>query len=566
MYRLLIVDDEPIIADGLFDEFQFYNQIELDVYKAYSGRAALELLNRTRIDIVITDIRMPGIDGIELLEKIRSHWPQCKVIFLTGHREFDYAYKALQHKGVEYILKTEGYGKVIKAVENAIVEIEESMKAVDLINKANEQLNTTNTLLQNDYLMSLLRGKEAEIKLIRPELKRLGINLLVDAPFLMLIGRVDHLPENLPYSEKTKNFYTINLIADQFLYPLVNCVHVTDENFNLIWLIQPKQFQAGDELQGTAMTELWESTVLFVKETLETIQKSCKDTLGRTISFAINTVPTEWSGIAESFTALKHLIDYRIGRGEEMLLTDKNIERQEAIPCIFNEYQKPRFKTNKLEKLELHLERGEKEDFTLLLDDISESFTSVISKHYSPALEIYYSIAMMLMSYINRWNLVEKISFRIGLYKLLRADEHTSWPEAADYLKQLTVVIFEIQKGEQEKRAVNTINRICEYIDGHLYEELSLVKLADLVYFNPSYLSRLFKQLTGANLSEYIQEARIKKAKQLLAKHDMRVNDIAVAVGYGSATNFTRFFKKVTSMTPQEYRESLSTGKGENQK
>src|SRR5450756_1174096 len=102
MFRVLVVDDEAMIADGLHDELMLNAELDLDVYKAYSGRSALELLAMHRFDIVVTDIRMPGMDGMALLEKIRASWPECRVIFLTGHREFDYAYKAIQYKGLQY--------------------------------------------------------------------------------------------------------------------------------------------------------------------------------------------------------------------------------------------------------------------------------------------------------------------------------------------------------------------------------------------------------------------------------------------------------------------------------
>src|SRR5690606_14704865 len=107
MYRLLIVDDEEIIVNGLYEIFRNIKDLDLDVYKAYSGEEAIEWLNRTRVDIVLTDIRMPGIDGLELLEIIHRSWPQCRVIFLTGYDEFEYVYKAIQHKAVNYILKIE---------------------------------------------------------------------------------------------------------------------------------------------------------------------------------------------------------------------------------------------------------------------------------------------------------------------------------------------------------------------------------------------------------------------------------------------------------------------------
>jgi two-component system, response regulator YesN len=107
MYRLLIADDEEIIVNGLYDIFSNLENLELDVYKAYSGEEAIQWLGRTRIDIALTDINMPEIDGLQLLDEIKKRWSWCRVIFLTGHSEFNYAYKAIQYSNVRYLLKTE---------------------------------------------------------------------------------------------------------------------------------------------------------------------------------------------------------------------------------------------------------------------------------------------------------------------------------------------------------------------------------------------------------------------------------------------------------------------------
>jgi two-component system, response regulator YesN len=563
MYRLLIVDDEPWIADGLFDEFRNISAMELDVYKAYSGRAALELLAKTRMDVVVTDIRMPGIDGIQLLKKIHFNWPECKVIFLTGYREFDYAYSALQHKGVRYILKTEGFDSVIRAVESAVKEIEDSLKTQNLIEEANRQINTASLLLQKEYLTSLLHNEEILRKSDQSLLDRLGMDLKADSHILMLMGRIDHLPKKISYTEKTKLFYTLQLITGQYLSPRVHYVQLTDEYQDLLWLIQPAELFQPVEA-GTGLPEdRWGPIVLFVKGTLEMIQNVCRETLQLSVSFALDTETAQWKDIAEKYQSLRLLMNYRIGSGNEMLLTEKNLEWDESAVVIRDKNLLVSLKPNMLEALEIALERGEREELGKLLENITAGMEKIASMHYTPAMEIYYSLSLLLMSHINRWKLNEKVPFKIGLHKLLRADEHESWEEAVGYLKQLSDIIFDIQAGEQEKRADNTIVLIKEYINNHLQEDLSLVKLSDLVYFNPNYLSHLFKQQAGINLSEYIQETRIKKAKFLLARPEMKVNDIASAVGYGSATNFIRFFKKITGMTPLEYRESINIYKSE---
>ena len=123
MYRLLIVDDEIDNVYWLEEMFQYDLKEELEVHTAVSGKEALELLNRIRFDVVLTDIKMPGMTGMELYDRIRENWPACKVIFLTAYPQFEDIYRVSQDKDVKYILKSEEE-KVIKAtVEEAFEEI-----------------------------------------------------------------------------------------------------------------------------------------------------------------------------------------------------------------------------------------------------------------------------------------------------------------------------------------------------------------------------------------------------------------------------------------------------------
>lgn len=115
-----------------------------------------------------------------------------------------------------------------------------------------------------------------------------------------------------------------------------------------------------------------------------------------------------------------------------------------------------------------------------------------------------------------------------------------------------------MQTVETEKRSMASIQKVQDYVLNNLGENLSLNSLADMVYFNPKYLSRLFKQATGSNLSDYIYDKKLARAKELLRQSHIKVHEIAKAVGYSSGPYFTKFFKKGASMTPQEYRDSIN--------
>jgi len=119
----------------------------------------------------------------------------------------------------------------------------------------------------------------------------------------------------------------------------------------------------------------------------------------------------------------------------------------------------------------------------------------------------------------------------------------------------MAVLLFKYRLVDREEQTNSIVMKLQEYICGNLNDDLSLTRLGEYVHLNPSYLSRLYKQITGTGLSDFISEQRLQKAKTLLCMGDMKIHDIAFELGYNSGIAFTRFFKKMTGMTPQEFRD-----------
>lgn len=553
MYRLLIVDDEVIITDGLCEVLSNLNDVELDVYKAYSGQEALNLLNRTRIDIILTDICMPGMDGIQLLKIIQNKWPKCKVIFLTGHSEFEYVYTAIQCEGVSYLLKTEGYQKIIDSVIREVKNIEENLEEAALIKQAREQLGTTKSLLQTIYLRSILNDEISMPEINQRQFDELSIPLYIKEPIAMLIGRIDDIPKGVPNSVKSDWFLSIQFIAEQYLSSKTQYAYFNNENSTLVWFFQPSRSSFDQE---TNKETVWNGMFTFIKGIVELIQESFMKSSGKSISFALDDTPARWNEISKRFFTLKMLLNYRVGKGAGRLLSDTSVMEKDLQ--YHRGIGKDLSNRRKIGDLAEILENGTKEEYLACLNDLSARLISSQSMHDIIAVEQYLSIALVLISHINKWNLTEKIAFKISMYKLMSVEYHESWEYAAEYLRRLGVVLYEIQSNVEEQRVQGVIDTVKKHIVDFisLQDEVSLVRLSELVYFNPSYLSRLFKQETGTNLSEYISECRIKKAKKMLENPEYKIQEIAGAVGYLSATNFARFFKKITTMTPQEYRDT----------
>jgi two-component system response regulator YesN len=246
-----------------------------------------------------------------------------------------------------------------------------------------------------------------------------------------------------------------------------------------------------------------------------------------------------------------------------MLLTDTEFSR--VVPCAASMSPEP---SKSVEELSTMLRRGLLNDVPLLLESgqrdkclaliggLAAPLNKIHSKNSNLAIEAFTKAAMGLLAYINRRKLTEKLAFHIAQNRLIRFDTFDNWGEAVDYLTEMAGLLFSMQDEEQTNRAVQAVGHLQAYIESNLSEDLSLVRLAEQVYLNPSYLSRLFKQVTGVNLSDFIESSRVKHAKELLEKDGLRVNEIARRVGYDTAASFTRFFRKSTGTSPQEYRDA----------
>lgn len=540
MLRLLIVDDEEIITEALFDVFSRMAPEELDVYKVYSGKEALEWLSRTRIDIVLTDIRMPGMSGLELSKKIQTFWPRCRIIFLTGYNDFDYAYEAVQIPNVRYLLKTEGYTKVTEVVQQVMDEIQKDHIQSSLIEKTKENLQLYEVMSQSEYLRFFLQNsnaiKESEHELVY-DFKRLNIRLHPTKDVLLVLGRVKE-QEEMSFLKLTEDFNEVQFIWHSYFDEKMNSTAVLDRFGDFLWFLQPE-----DDSDEQFSTHL----IKYVEGTLELIQDACQESVNISLSFTLSGNPLKWLEVTNQYERLRLLQQVKVDEQIASIQVDHPVQKQD------NELRTTVILESTIDILERHLEIGRKEDFREVFLNIQKQTLSSsipIEKVY----EIYYSISLMLLSYVNKMDIEDKINYT---QKLMRLDKFQSLEDAFNYLIQVADIIFNTRTTEEVNRSQLVVEKICQYIQDHVGEDLSLVKLAEIHYFNPTYLSRFFKQEMGMNISEYIDQYRVIKAKELFANGELKVREIANLVGYESSHSFTRFFKRATGMTPQEYRDSI---------
>lgn len=561
MYRLLIVDDEEIIVNGLYDIFSGIENMDLDVYKAYSGEEAIQWLERTRIDITLTDINMPEIDGMQLLDEIKKRWPWCRIIFLTGHSEFNYAYNAIQYSNVRYILKTEGYDKIIKIVEHVVKELKDENKTNELIQDAKDQINLAQDLFCQKYFYALLHHDDS-LKTDAEEFRRLFIHLNADEPVMLILGELLMMPKTLDFWEKNQIMYSIKQLIIRYFSVHINSLVIPLKNNQIIVFVQA-------QIIGSYPDNTYDSLNVFLKGTLEMVQSACREKLNTLVNFALAEAPCNWNKVAEKYVALIDLLSYHIAHDMETIIDEREFrkQRQTFIPSFdiihnsaITSLQGLLYRKD-LSNLQHSIENRAEQDFFDSLKRWLEPLSEIQDKNNVIALEAYLTIVTFFLSCINRYQLSTQFCESYNLNRLYNSQTFSTWKEAAEHLFEISHMLFDLKKEEQCKRTNETIDFVQMHIEHHLSEDLSLTSLSEKTYLNPSYLSRLYRQTTGHKLSSFIEQSRMKRAKQLLENPYEKIYEIAKKVGYDTAASFTRFFKKAEGISPQEYRDSYIEAK-----
>jgi len=535
--RLLIVDDEPYTVDGLYELFDA-ELPELELFRAYTAIEAIEWLSRTKIDVVLTDIRMPGMDGLQLLKEIRARWPRCKVVFLTGMTEIGFAQRVMREGGVDYILKTEGDEPILRSIRTALDTMEEELRNEQYMRDARHRLRQALPSLRNVAFRRLLLygGEEAGLSPLR--WRELECSLDQDRPVLPSLARVDRWPQGATGTDRTLLTFAIeNMLGELLAGAKLQAVQMDEHYFVL--LVQPEAALDGEEASPRTSEEFGR----FVANALETAQDASADLLRLPLSVIRNQTTVAWRDLPDAYDRMRRKLVLGPGRGELMQLQ----VRGAGDSC----YRPLRTRHGILkERLEMALENGNE----------SEAFDAIESllppgAEYAQYVEAYYMAAHLMVSISNRFGLREWHSDGKQLETLMDLKGHPGREQAIVCLRDAAGRLISCKRSVQEERTDHIVDRIDRYIHEHLGGDLSLTTLAELVYLNPTYLSTLYKQTTGRNLSDTITFARLEKAKELLKDSHFKIHELAATVGFENAGYFTRFFRKNAGIGPQEYRD-----------
>lgn len=527
--KILVVDDEPFILEGIYTLLMAEEKWE--VFKAPSGREALEILSRYRMDIVLTDIRMRGMDGLFLLQEIKKLWSYCKVIMLTAYDDFDYARVALKGGAFGYLLKTDGDAVILQEIERCNQAIVEEMTFIDHFEYYQQQARAAFPLRQNAALLNV--AEWMNYKRSKQELIDNNIDLDLDKPMLLIAAGADSFPDGSNSQVRFEILLQLVDIFRKYLIPRFSCWHITKEDKSMFWILQSD--------------DTTEKSLIYCRQILELVQEHAYQALHISLSIVYDEF-IKFDELHIRYQMLQSVLTQIFIRAEERVLADFRFYRNRKERR--NEKVGERNTILPLEEMRNALLNSDLKGFEEALDLMlyEEEIESAIGK-----LNIYHQICASILSYVEIQGLNEEFLSEPEYFEAFcsYSGRRIFRKKLVNLASRLISCVQELNVGDGD----NLIQSVHQYIKINLSGDLSLQNIADHMYMNPSYLSRVYKSMTGITLSEKITGDRLLLAKKMLGRREIKISQIARDTGYESAAYFARVFRKHEKLSPQEWRE-----------
>lgn len=508
MFRLMIADDEDEERRGirfLLDKFGF----EFEIAEAADGAEALKALEEFSADILLTDVKMPFVDGLELAAEVREQYPAVQIIFFSGYDDFEYVKQALSLQAVDYILKPVNpseFQKIFRLVLERLANVQEQAASRSLARQHR-------IALTRNYVLARLLN-QVPYENISLEYGEEQLAFLKEYTHLLLVEFEEDvfgnaIPEPKLFAEKlgellSCGFDFLDLTPSQGVFLL-------------------KQFSCDDE----HLKELAQCMYLICEKEF---RQHCCLAVGRAISCVqdISAVYCETEASLEERFFYQDVHVYPIS-GET---------RREAI-AGGNDAQLLKI----IEKdVSCHDFYSLKRDMGALLELCrNNGFQSYIYTRFVCANLLQVLVQELPGGREQLAGLVEQIyscSSFSGLEKVL-------WSVETKLEEKLC---------QSEDVSGRTIAMVEKYIREHYDEPLSLDMLAEKVYLTPHYLSSMFVREKGTGINKYIKKVRMERARELLRDTNMKISDICVRVGYANLSYFCRCFRNEFGVTPEQYR------------
>ncbi|CAM4396716.1 two-component system response regulator YesN [Paenibacillus endophyticus] len=540
MISLLIVDDQKHQVDSLATTMPWEQYGITKIHTAYSGQSASEIIRTHPIDILITDIRMPGISGLELIEYANEQNKKVDCILLTGYAEFEYAKQAIELHAIYYLIKPVRDEVLLDAISKIVDKRQNERQQHQIFEYATSIVHQNLPLLKENLLLELLQNTDISINQLTDKLDMYRIPIAYGQLVKMAAIKLDpYFYESYGAADmKLLQFAVLNMAEELLSEPFHIWACIAPQG-HLIMLLLPKLKEGQSDVQwDSAQENIWLSLANKLTENVDYYLK------GQITVYVSN--PAQFP--EEIHSAYSSIVSKLMKSNQQrgMIVSAHQPTPDRDIKPLRSLYEQP---------LLLRLmDTGNREKLNLKLSDIFAELEHSQSDSHAHLREAYLHM-LSCFTYLahKKGKVLEDI---IGTASN-RAEHNVI--HSAKLLKAWSLVILDALFDEGPLHVDDNhrqlVNKIHSFIEQHLGTDVTLQSIGDSVYLNAIYLSQIYKEITGENLSEYILRVRMEKAKILLEQSSYRIYEITERVGYQSSQHFIRTFKKYYGVTPEIYRK-----------
>ncbi len=531
MLKVFLAEDEFIIREGIKNNIDWQAHGYEFCGEASDGELAFPLIQKTRPDILITDIKMPFVDGLALSRLVKKELPETEIIILSGYEEFDYAKEAIQIGVARYLLKPINGETLLQEIDSVAEIILGKQKEKEIREKYQKEMEENSLRDQMDLFQHLVTGDCSMEELLSVADK---LDLKIMAPWYSIV---------LLKIQSMKHDY------EEYSGSIV----VVDER--IAKLAEPEHVLIFDRaLEGRAFlfkADSEDELLAYQKEYLGDVKEVLSGYVNLRYFGGIGTPVNRLREIPASFEDASHAFAHRYLVAESCILDSRLLMQEGAV-----EQEDFRISAVNLEqidrtKMQEFLRTGDLDEVVYFVDEFfgkldGGAMKSRIFRQYI-TMDAYFSIVDFLKG--------------LGLQKdeIEAPDQDSSILQdeknAMEYIVRIMDKALVLRERKASSRYEDVVSEVIHYIENnYAQEELSLNLLASHVNFSPNHLSMIFSQQTGQTLIRYLTDYRMNRAKELLRCSSKKSSVISMEVGYKDPHYFSYLFKKTQGMTPTQYR------------
>lgn len=530
MLKVFLVEDEFVVREGIKNNVDWKSHGYDFCGEASDGELAFPMIQRLKPDIVITDIRMPFMDGLALSKLIKKEMPWIEIIILSGFEEFEYAKEGIKIGIAQYLLKPISGEDLLKEVDTVAEKIIEKQKESEIREKYLREMEENFLKERKDLFQYLVTGSKSAAELLEMadklniDLSSMWYNIV-----LMVTKSINH----------AQNEYSNSLIEIEEKLKEIDDDHILIFDRNL---------------EGKAFLFKADS-----KEELETIQK---DYLTKVVNILKDYENVRYFGgiglpvnrlreLPVSFESASHAFAHRYLVSESLILNGEEMRQREYLKKEEFDLSNVNPKQIDRNKIKEFLKVGDKEEVIYFVEEFFRDLGSSVMKsnmfRQYITMDVYFCVVDFLEGLQIQREEIEPFDITSGI---LQTQE-----SAMEYVTCIVKKALELREKTASNRYGDVVDEVMRYIEeNYADEELSLNVLASHVNFSPNHLSMIFSQQTGQTFIKYLTDFRMNKAKELLRCTGKKSSVISMEVGYKDPHYFSYLFKKTQGMTPTQYR------------